>query len=186
MFELDVRTQAIPDEMHYLLDRYPRESWDENPHFKQITKNWLAAHQSFRDLVRHLVLKTEQFINADIPEKVWKDHLDYFGYILKRNLTAHHAWEDASYFPELLAADPRFADAIAILESDHHQIDILLGEFDTSKRALLVKSLRDQDSNRRATKILRTISTLERSLGQHLTDEEEIAVPIILQYKLRD
>jgi len=50
--QIDIRTDDMPTEMQCLLRDYPRDSWDAHPGFREKTRNWLGAHQMFRQLGR--------------------------------------------------------------------------------------------------------------------------------------
>ncbi len=51
--QTEIRTGAMATEMQCLLRDYPHAGWDAHPGFAEKTRNWLAAHQMFRQLARH-------------------------------------------------------------------------------------------------------------------------------------
>ena len=182
----DIRTADMPEEMQLLLRTYPRDDWDQHPGFKEKTRNWLGAHQMFRrlgDLVRS---ETESYLNkARSPEK-YAARLHHYGGALVGNLHGHHGWEDASYFPELSAADPRFDAGLEILEKDHEALGVVLESFTVSANRVLKLIQQDELSARdEAGKLHDIVETIEAFLKRHLSDEEDLAVPIILHHRLR-
>ena len=62
--------------------------------------------------------------------------------MMVQNLHGRHGWEDHSYLPEL-AAEPRFEAGLEILETNHQELDVVLGRF--SKSANRVIQLTDID-----------------------------------------
>ena len=182
----DIRTEGMPEEMQLLLRTYPRDDWDAHPGFKEKTRNWLGAHQMFRRLGDFVRSETESYLDETRTPRDYSARLLHYGGNLVGNLHGHHGWEDRSYFPELSAADPRFDAGLKILEKDHEALNVVLDRFTDSANHLLEliqhgeKAARDE-----AGKLHSTIETIEAFLQRHLGDEEELAVPIILHYRLR-
>lgn len=156
----DIRTNDMPIEMQSLLRDYPRDDWDAHPGFKEKTRHWLGADYANR--------------------------LAYRGNALVGNLHGHHGWEDHSYFPELSAADPRFNAGLDILEKDHEDLDGVLDNFtQTANRTIKLVQLDEKEAREDAGKLHGVAQTIEAFLDRHLSDEEELAVPIILHHRLR-
>lgn len=181
-----IRTEDMPREMRILLKEHPRETWDAHPGFKEKTKNWLGAHQMFRQLGGIIRTETESFLDKSRDADDLATRLAYYGDMMVRNLHGHHGWEDHSYFPELMAADPRFEAGLEILEKDHQELDVVLERF--SKSANRIIQLADLDPKQaygEAGGVHSIAETIEAFLARHLNDEEELAVPIILHHRLR-
>lgn len=181
-----IRQDEMPDEMRFLLNTYPRDSWDAHPGFHEKTKHWLGAHQMFRRVSERVRLDTEAFLNRDMETEDFAGRLSYLGGNLVGNLHGHHGWEDHSYFPELSAADPRFDAGLEVLEKDHADLDMVLDDFTrTANRAIKLATLDEGQAREEAAGVLGTAEVIEAFLKRHLTDEEELAVPIILHHRLR-
>jgi len=182
----DIRTDDMPDEMHQLLRRYPRDSWAAHPGFREKTQQWLGAHRMFRQLGATIGKDTEGFLDGNSDAADFAARLSYLGGALVGNLHGHHGWEDRSYFPELSAADPRFDAGLKILENDHATLDIVLEKFiRTANRAIQLVQLDETAVKDEVGKLHEVVKTIEAFLQRHLTDEEELAVPIILHHRLR-
>ncbi len=184
--EFEMRSTGMPTEMQVLLDAYPRDTWSAHPGFRQKTKNWLGAHNMFRQLGEIIRVETEKFLDKSRDADEFTARLAHYGDMMVRNLHGHHGWEDHSYFPELMAADPRFELGLEILEKDHQELDVVLDSF--SKSANHVIQLADHDPKQalnEAGKLHTIATTIEAFLKRHLSDEEELAVPIILHHRLR-
>ncbi|AZV78700.1 hemerythrin domain-containing protein [Parasedimentitalea marina] len=181
-----IRQDEMPDEMRFLLKQYPRDSWDAHPGFREKTKHWLGAHQMFRRVAERIRLDTEGLLNKDIGLGDFARRLSHYGGNLVGNLHGHHGWEDHSYFPELSGADPRFDAGLEVLEQDHADLDKVLDDFTrTANRLIKLTTLDRAQAYEEAARVLKTSAAIEGFLKRHLSDEEELAVPIILHHRLR-
>ena len=181
-----IRQDDMPQEMRFLLDRYPREAWDAHPGFKEKTRHWLGAHQMFRRVSERVRLDAESALNREIAFDDYAGRLSYFGDNLVRNLHGHHGWEDHSYFPELSAADSRFDAGLEVLETDHADLDRVLEDFTRqANRVIKLAHLDEAQAREEAARLHQTSEVIEFFLKRHLGDEEDLAVPIILHHRLR-
>ena len=184
--QTNIRTEGLPDEMRILLGAYPRDAWQAHPNFAQSTQNWLGAHRMFRQLSQITRSDTETYLDKNSTHDNYAARISYYGDALVRNLHGHHHWEDHVYFPELSAADPRFDKGLAILESDHQQLDKVLEQFtDHANRTIKLIQLDESKARDEAGLVHQAAQDIETLLTRHLADEEELAVPIILHHKLR-
>ncbi|MGI9372082.1 MAG: hemerythrin domain-containing protein [Hyphomicrobiales bacterium] len=182
----DIRQSDMPNELQILLNHYPRDSWESHPGFKDKTRQWMSAHQMFRDLGEATRVETERFIDRSSAPEDFAGRLARYGNALVRTLHGHHAWEDRSYFPELSNADSRFDAGLEILEKDHEVLDAVLDGFTkTANRTIKLLDLEERQARDEAGDLHGAIETIERLLERHLSDEEELAVPIILHHRLR-
>jgi len=75
---------------------------------------------------------------------------------------------------------------LKILEKDHAELDIVLDSFTrTANRAIQLVQIDKSAAREKAGKLLGVAETIEAFLERHLSDEEELAVPIILLHRLR-
>ena len=184
--QFEMRTEDIPTNMQALLRTYPRDTWDAHPGFKEKTRRWLGAHRMFRQLSATVRKDTESYLNGDRDVADYAGRLSYRSGALVRNLHGHHGWEDHSYFPELSAADPRFDAGLEVPEKDHADLDVVLNSFTrTANRTIKLVQLDKKAAREEAGKLHGVAQTIEAFLQRHLTDEEELAVPIILHHRLR-
>ena len=71
-------------------------------------------------------------------------------------------------------------------EQDHADLDRVLDDFTRSANRLIKLSALDEAQARdEAGQVHDTAATIEAFWKRHLTDEEELAVPIILHHRLR-
>ena len=166
-----------------MLDAHPRDSWGAHPGFREKTRQWLGAHPMFRNMAQRIRLDAEGYLDAALAPEDYAARLSQVDGILVGNLHGHHGWEDHSYFPELSAADPRFDAGLEVLEQDHADLDTVLDTFTRmANRAIKLDETQARDEIGR---LYGTARIVEAFLARHLTDEEELAVPIILHHRLR-
>ena len=181
-----IRETDMPEELRFLLDAYPRETWEVHPGFKDKTRQWLSAHQNFRALAERVLLDTELVLDKEMALDDYTARLSFLGGRLVGNLQGHRGWEDHSYFPELSAADPRFDAGLDVLEKDHTDLDVVLDDFTRqANRVIKLAALDEAQSYDEAGAVYGQAQTIEAFLKRHLSDEEDLAVPIILHHRLR-
>ncbi|MDU8943856.1 hemerythrin domain-containing protein [Ovoidimarina sediminis] len=175
-----------PEEAATLLADYPRDLWPGHPHFARSIQNWMGAHRGFRQLSGLLRDTAEGYLDRDIAPEAAAGRLGYYGDILVRNLHGHHTWEDRSFFPEIRAADQRFDRGLETLESDHDVLDetleVLTGR---ANRVIKLIQLDEPQARGEAGALHESASRIERFLDRHLTDEEDLVVPILLHHRMR-
>ena len=181
-----IRKDEMPEEMRFLLAQYPRDEWDTHPGFREKTRHWLGAHQMFRRVAERVRLDAEGLLNKDMAADDYAGRLSYYGGNLVGNLHGHHGWEDHSYFPELSAADPRFDAGLELLEQDHADLDKVLDDFTRrANRVIKLTTLDEAQAREETFHVYDAAQSIEAFLKRHLSDEEELAVPIILHHRLR-
>lgn len=180
------KRQGLPVEMQALLREYPREAWPDHPNFARSIRNWMNAHQMFRQLAGVVSHETEGFLNRDAAPEDYAGKLGFYGNLLVRNLHGHHHWEDREYFPELARADDRFENGLEMLEGDHLALDGLLEQITGhANRAIKLAQLDPAQMPREADALHGHMTRLQGFLDRHLSDEEDLIVPILLHHKLR-
>lgn len=176
----------LPTEFQTLLADYPRDVWPDHPNFARSIQNWLGAHQMFRNLGEKMVRIGEKLVDKQIEPEKYADALSYYGSRFVGNLHGHHHWEDSTYFPELMAADPRFERGLEMLETDHEALDNVLDRFTKSgNRTLELLQRGEAKGVEEARTLLGHSRTIRKFLSRHLSDEEELVVPILLHHKMR-
>lgn len=182
---LDLRS-GLPDALRVLLEEYPRQDWEADPGFDGLLRFWLDRHQMFRKLLEMLRTEAEGVLDRKIAPEDYAGRLSHYGSMFLSNLHGHHQIEDHHYFPVLAARDARVAHGFEILDKDHHDLDFHLNDFAEKANATL-QGLKDPilfGSN--AGALRDKLSDFDRFLNRHLTDEEELVVPVILKYGTED
>lgn len=178
--------QGLPKEMQILLRDYPREAWPDHPDFAESIQHWMGAHQMFRRLSDLVHQSTQRVVEQDMDLETFAARLGQYGNMLVQNLHGHHGWEDHAFFPELEIADTRFSRGLEMLETDHVELDALLDRLTgAANRYLKLSHLSPRDASDELPAILTETSALGGFLERHLTDEEDLVVPILLHHKMR-
>ena len=178
---LDSRDR-LPDALRVLLQDYPRDAWQADPQFEGLVCFWLERHLMFRRLMTLLREDTERLIDRALAEREYGRRLARGGSALVGELHGHHHVEDAHYFPVLSHTEPRLARGFDILERDHQALDIHLADFTEAANGLLRQVHEGGAAREAGAGFLEHVAGLERLLGRHLADEEDLVVPVILKH----
>ncbi len=177
----------LPENYLLLLEKHPRESWEDNPEMPIFILQWLENHALYRRLSRSLVKETQKFLNKEHSAQDYAQRLGFFGAQLVENLTRHHHFEDEQFFPTISTAEPRVKKGVELLISDHAALTKALEKFVIAGNEIIDLALQeDPKTHAKATAILAQASALKAFLTSHLNDEENLIIPILLHHKLAD
>ena len=165
---------GLPDTLRVLLNDLPRARWQAHPDFGGLVRFWLDRHGMFRQLTDLLTQYSQAAVDRALDPQAYRARLSRFGAMLVQNLHGHHQIEDHQYFPQLVALEPRLQRGFDILDSDHHDLDALLARFTEAANATL--------RGGEAGEMLKTVQAFTPFLDRHLTDEEDLIVPVILKH----
>ncbi|KUF12007.1 hemerythrin domain-containing protein [Pseudoponticoccus marisrubri] len=181
-----IQRQGLPTEMQALLRAHPRDGWARHPHFARAIQHWMGAHDMFRRLAFQMREDGEAFLDGRMVDPTYADRLGHLGHRLVTSLHGHHRWEDRRFFPELEAADPRFARGLEMLEQDHAVLDATLERVTRHGNRAVQLAVLDPAAMGAEVRPLRdAVEALQGFLDRHLRDEEDLAVPILLHHGLR-
>lgn len=183
---LDLNTRkGLPDALRVLLDSYPRETWEGHHNFGQLIRFWLDRHLMFRKMNKTLLSGVEGYLDDRVEAGRFGREVARVGQMMLGELHGHHTMEDTHYFPVLTRQDKRLLRGFEMLDADHHALDTHLAEFARDANTLL-QSLSVGKSQDEAGAWHERLSGFERFLDRHLTDEEELIVPVLLHYDPRE
>jgi hemerythrin-like domain-containing protein len=178
--DLDTRS-GWPEELRFLLERYPREGWMEHANLGGMCRFWLQRHAMFRELGGSLRDATQQFRAGAVPPKEFQA---WFGPRLQfflSQLHAHHQVEDFHYFPIFRSAEERLKQGFETLERDHEAIHASILKSVEAANEFLKSFNGDADKTRHsADRYADVNAALLKQLLRHLDDEEDLIVPLIL------
>jgi iron-sulfur cluster repair protein YtfE (RIC family) len=175
------RRSGWPEDLRVLVARYPREQWDGHPNLGEMARFWLSRHAMFRELSAAIEQIAALFRAGKLPpEGFARQFVPRLQFMLDQ-LNVHHQIEDLHYFPIFRAADERLARGFDVLEGDHHHIHADMARTAETANALLRSLQDDRDTMRRCGDGYADASAaLLKGLAQHLVDEEDLIVPLIL------
>lgn len=175
------RRDRLPVDLRYLLERYPREEWQDHANLGGMAQFWLQRHDMFRELggmltrsvseYREGQLEAQQFAQFFVPR------LQFF----LQQLHGHHQIEDLHYFPVFIGAETGLRRGFDLLDSDHHVIHDALERNAHGANDFLGKLQEGRDAARfAADSYAKDTEDLVAMLLRHLEDEEDLIVPVIL------
>ena len=178
-FALDTRS-GWPADLRLLIDRYPREVWTGHANLGAMAQFWLQRHAMFREIAATLEQATAAFRGgtASAQElRAWfPSRLQFF----LQQLNAHHQIEDLHYFPVFQAAEARLAHGFDVLETDHRVIHEQIDATVEAANLFLRTAVNDDAMRGAGERYAAANDALLRLLAQHLADEEDLIIPLIL------
>ena len=173
---------GLPDALRILIKDYPRDAWEVDPNFSQLIRFWLDRHLMFRRLLKTLQDDSEATLDAGMDPVQFASRLSRLGSNFLQNLHGHHQIEDTHYFPRLKQLETRLERGFEILDRDHHAIDGHLSIFADEANDVL-KSIENPKAPMAEIETLRRgIKRMETFLDRHLSDEEDLIVPVLLRH----
>jgi iron-sulfur cluster repair protein YtfE (RIC family) len=184
MTNLALATRSdLPPEFRLILSEYPRAGWHNHLDFNGLAAFWLDRHLGFRHILVALTDDAQARIDRKLAPEVHAQRLSRLGSRLLGDLIGHHQIEDDAYFPELARLEPRIARGFDMLDTDHHALHDLIDRFATGGNAVLHEA--DERRQRdKAARFLTDLAQFERMLDRHLTDEEDLVLPVVLKHRL--
>jgi hypothetical protein len=184
MTDLALATRSdLPPEFRLILSDYPRASWSAHRDFNWLAAFWLGRHLAFRQMLVALKDDAQARIDRKLAPEVHAQRLSRMGSRLLGDLIGHHQIEDDAYFPELARLEPRIARGFDMLDADHHALHDLIDRFAKGANAVLGEA----DEARQRDKVARFLGDLgdfDRMLVRHLTDEEDLVLPVVLKHRV--
>lgn len=180
---IDTRT-GLPAHLRVLADLYPRATWRGHGNFSELTAFWLDRHLMFRQVLDKLITDTQHQIDGRAGPRYGAELSRYTGFFLDQ-LHGHHGIEDHHYFPQFKPLDRRVMGAFDLLDADHHALDAHIAALAEDTNAVLRALSQPQAKGRTQDAAGRLLARQERFRGfldRHLTDEEEVIVPLVLEY----
>ena len=180
---LDTRDR-LPDALRVLLEQYPRDTWEGHGNFGQLIRFWLDRHLMFRRMNAMLRDGAEGFIDGKGEPARFGAEVARVGQMMLQELHGHHTMEDTHYFPVLTRQDKRLVRGFEMLDADHHALDTHLATFaERANATLRALSSGETAATRDAVGAYHGhVAAFERFLDRHLTDEEDLIVPVLLHY----
>ncbi|MBO6716382.1 MAG: hemerythrin domain-containing protein [Rhizobiaceae bacterium] len=171
----------MPDDLRFLLEKYPREGWQDHSNIRGMAMMWLQRHNMFRELGGILTGAISDFREGKTSPR------EFAGFFAPRlnfflgHLDGHHNIEDQVYFPAFARAENRLQRGFDILDSDHHAIHGALERNAETANAFLQALDADADRQRFAADDYAAANEqLVGMLSRHLDDEEDLIIPLIL------
>ena len=159
----------------FLYNKLPPDQWFAADYAYK-TSGWLKVHTNIRKRQRILMQISDAYQNGDL------DWAEYRSQILKRinmhilKLHQHHGVEDEGFFPDFISIYPKLVPAFEILGHDHEYLNSLLDTLQLQNDKLARSAAEDKSL---AKELHDTLVAVTDLLQQHLTDEEDLVIPIL-------
>jgi iron-sulfur cluster repair protein YtfE (RIC family) len=183
---LHART-GLPDALRVLLRDYPREAWQESA-LSPLIRFWLDRHMMFRKLSDRLTRDARDVLDGRADPAAHAATLSRLGALFVQELHGHHHVEDAQYFPVLARHESRLERGFALLDDDHHALDGHLSAYVARANDVVRADGPDRhddrngDRNGATGRYLQEMERFAPLLERHLTDEEDLVVPVLLKH----
>lgn len=173
---------GLPEALRVLLAEYPREGWEADPSFGELIRFWLDRHVMFRRILAAMTERTEATADVVLDPRRFGAELSRLGSMFVGELHGHHSIEDHHYFPRLRKLDGRLDHGFDLLDADHHDLDAHLADFTGNANALLRDIAEGKPHDASLDTFLTGLGGTHRFLDRHLTDEEDLIVPVLLKH----
>jgi hypothetical protein len=90
--------------------------------------------------------------------------------------------EDHHYFPLLKALDARLEGGFELLDADHQALDAEIRALADAANEVLAAVRHGRPADAAAGGLAARLDAMGRLIDRHLTDEEELVVPVILDH----
>lgn len=177
---------GLPDDLLFLTRKHPRGGWRGQSALAGTGEIWLANHDYFRAITAKIA---EQLTRLREDGETTHDSAPglrrHIGSLLG-SLDGHHRIEDNHYFPMFQRAEPRLLRGFEILDADHHLIHDAIDELaattqDSLRRLGTAEAVMTSDQRFAVDALAGTVDRIAPLLRQHLADEEDIVIPLILE-----
>lgn len=176
-----LKRHGLPDDLKFLLDRFPRSEWVGHTNLEGMASFWLQRHDMFRELGAMLTNAIVEYREGrTTPQEFAQFFAPRLNFFLS-NLDGHHRIEDDVYFPAFVRAESRLKRGFDILDADHHLIHEALEQNAETANAFLQTLDGAIDRQRFAADAYGSANErLIHMLARHLDDEEDLIIPLIL------
>lgn len=178
--------KGMPQDLLFLTEKHPRDSWRAHHGLAGTGEIWLANHDHFRDLTGRIAAGLNALRETGETTYDSGPALQRKIQTLLTGLDGHHRIEDHHYFPIFQQVEPRLIRCFEILDADHHMIHDAIDELaaattDSLRRLGSSEGVMTSDQRHAVDDLARVVARVNPILRQHLADEEDIVIPLILE-----
>jgi len=172
---------GLPEDLRYLLERYPRDQWQAHENLGGMAQFWLQRHDMFRELGGMLTQSVSDYREGQLEAQPFASFFVPRLQFFLQQLHGHHQIEDMHYFPVFTRAESGLKRGFDLLDNDHHVIHDALERNAHGANGFLGKLGEGRDAARYAAdSYAKDTEDLVAMLLRHLEDEEDLIVPVIL------
>ena len=134
----------------------------------------------FRKLLGMLEGDAVALLDGRMERHAYLPRLARFGNMFVSELHMHHNIADHHFFPVLREKDALIETGFDLLDGDHHELVGGLEDFTQHAQGVIAASA--NDAVNLAGTFHSHLAGLHTLVNRHLTDEEDLIVPVILKY----
>jgi hypothetical protein len=180
---VDPAEAAWSAEQRLLLERHPRADWRSGE--SAIALFWLEVHDELRREAVALTVAGDDCRAGRLTPAQLAAVAGPRLRALLAHLHGHHEIEDHHYFPTLREAEPRFGADFDRLSADHthlaRNISATLAALAELVAAAGSAPDESADAWHAAVRYARASEELCRRLVRHLSDEEDLIIPLLIE-----
>lgn len=168
--------------VEFLLERHPRATWRTAG--SSSVAFWLEVHEQLRREAAGLELAADDYLqHRSTPARLAAIAAPRLRGLVARML-GHHQIEDSAYFPAFRRAEPRLGAGFDRLERGHASLNARVAAALAALAALQAAAEQPAEAaapQLAADRYVAAAAALCRTLQQHLEDEENLVVPLMLE-----
>lgn len=171
---------GLPDVIRPTLLEEAKQDWWAHPRFAGKAQFFMNIHRQLLDGADWLATSTERLLDAHqstLADQVASSSLMAQTSHLLHFAHGHHEIEDHDYFPQFIQLYPSLERAMTLLDGDHQILDEALQGTEASLASVAQNPTRDG-----IAALHRNAAALKKIMHRHITDEEEVIIPIFLRH----
>lgn len=169
---------GLPKAIRPTLLEEAEADWQANPRFAGKARFFMNIHRQLLNGSDWLAATAEKLLDApsrDLIESALAADLAPNTLHFLSFAHGHHEIEDHGYFPQFRQLYPQLNDALNLLDGDHQVLDEALNGVEAS----VTSASKSRDD---IATLYRHAAALRKIMHRHITDEEEVIIPIFLRH----
>ncbi len=172
---------GLPSAIRPTLLEEAQTDWEKHPRHAGKARFFMNIHRQLLDGTHQTARTLENLLDRpplDVAKAMGGSNLIASSKRLINFAHGHHEIEDHGYFPQFERLFPGMDRAFALLDEDHKVLDAALQGAEAGIDTLTQKGV----STDALAELYKNIRALEKIMGRHIADEEEIIIPIFLRH----
>ena len=179
--------KGISQALRNTLFDIPRQQWAQTPGFHEEPEFWLHIHRGLLQASATLPEQCKALLNSPDIDPEGEEFRGIFKFSLQlvHHAHQHHHIEDSHFFPLFAQRYPELIQPLSLLDGDHRVLSDVLEDMEKAAHLMkvaVVDSSKSVDALKKLTEnMLVSATSLDSLFLRHISDEEEICIPIMLK-----